>query len=118
MSKITTEVKTRIYENGCESHPVVTDRTFSDSFGTGLNKITVSASASDEAVAISDTGTIKRLELRVHPDDNSKISVKYNGSSTAYNVSPLEVTTDNLSSITASNSSTSAVNLYWWAIYE
>ena len=117
MSKTTIERKFNLFENGEETFPFLPDRTFSDSFTTGWNKLTVSASASDESMAISDIGTIKELELRVHPDDVDKITVKYNGGSTAYAVSPIELVSETVT-ITASNSSSAAVNVYWRAIYE
>lgn len=116
MAKTTIERKINLFENGQESFPFLSDRTFSDSFSTGWNKLTVSGSALDESLAISDLGTIGELELRVSPDDVDKISVKYNGGSTAYNVSPAELVSETVT-ITASNTNSSAVDVYWRAIY-
>lgn len=119
MSKTTIEQRSKLYQNGKQVHPFIPDRIYSDSFGTGYNKLTVTGSAANEVGAITDSGTIKELELRVDPaSDLSKITVKYNGSSTAYSVSPISLTTGNITAITFSNSSTSAVDVFWRAIYE
>jgi hypothetical protein len=117
MAKTTIERRINLFENGQESFPAIIDRTFSDSYAAGYNKLTVTASATDETLAIADLGTLKELELRVHPDDVSKITVKYNGGSTAYAVSPIEMVAEPVT-ITGSNSSTAAVNVFWRAIYE
>lgn len=106
-----------VYQDGRETIPAVSDISFEDSETTAFNKVTVSGSASDETVAISDVGTVKYLELRVGASDVDKITVKVNGSSKAYKVSPIAAYSENITAITASNSSTSAVNLYWRVIY-
>jgi len=53
----------------------------------------------------------------VAPADIAKISVKYNSSSTPYNVSPMEISSEAITALTASSSSTAVVNLYWRALY-
>lgn len=111
------KVKLRLYDNGAEVSPFASELIYSSSFVTGYNKVTITGSASDEAVAITDQGTVKLLELRVKPDDLDKISVKYNGSSQAYNVNPIELITEDITGITASNSNSSEVDLYWRALY-
>lgn len=110
-------LRLNVYQDGREIIPAVSDIIFDSSETTGFNKVTVSASAADEAVAISDVGTVKYLELRVGSNDVNKITVKINSSSKAYKVSPVAAYSETISAITASNSSTSAVNLYWRVIY-
>jgi len=118
VSKQTVEVRDKLFENGREVEPFIPLSSYSDAMVTPWNKVTITGSASDEAVAISDVGTVLRLDLKVRPADVDKISVKYNGSSKAYNVSPIEITSENITAITASNSNSAAVNLFWRAIYE
>jgi hypothetical protein len=117
MSKQSVEIKDLLYENGKQIQPFIPLSAYSDAILSPWNKLTVSASATNEALAIGDLGTVKRLDLRVEPADVDKITVKYNGSSKAYAVSPLDTTTESISGITASNSSTAIVNLYWRAVY-
>jgi len=118
MSKQIVEIRNKLYQNGEAIEPFIQDLVFSDSMATSFNLVSVTASASNETLAISDLGTIVDLELRVAVADVDKITVKYNGSSDSYSVSPIEVTSENITAITASNSSTSAVNLYWKAVYQ
>lgn len=117
MSEQIVEIKDALYQNGRLIEPFIPASSYSDAILSPWNKVTISASASNESVAISDLSTVKRLDLFVEPDDIDKITVKYNGSSKAYSVSPLEITTESISAITASNSSTAIVNLYWRAVY-
>lgn len=117
MSKQDITLVIDLYSDGRAVKPFVPELNYTDSMLSSWNKVSITASAANESMAISDLGTIKYLELRVVPDDRNKITVKYNGSSDAYSVSPLEITTENITAITASNSSTSVVNLYWRAIY-
>lgn len=101
---------------GVALSPAIPDFLFEDSFCTNWNQVNVAASAVDATLPISDIGTVKLLELRVVPDDISKLTVKYNGSTTAYPVSPIDITSETISGITVSNSTTSIVPLYWRAI--
>ena len=107
----------KVYQSGREVSPFVGDLVYSDSLTSAEGVIYVSASASDEALPITDLGTIQLLELRVAPADIAKISVKYNSSSTPYNVSPMEISSEAITALTASSSSTAVVNLYWRALY-
>lgn len=118
MSKQIVEIRNKLYLNGEAIEPFIPDLVFSDSMATGFNLVSVTGSASNETLAISDLGTIVDLELRVAVGDISKLTVKYSGSSDSYSVSPIEVTSENITGITVSNSSTSAVNLYWRAVYQ
>lgn len=117
MSKQDVTLIIDLYADGRRVVPFVPELNYTSAMLSSWNKVSISASAANETVAISDLGTIKYLELKVKPDDRSKITVKYNGSSDAYAVSPLEVTTENITAVTASNSDDEAVNLYWRAIY-
>ena len=116
MSLQDVEVKQKVYINGKEAWPFIPDALFSDSKITPWNEVSISGSASDETVAITDLGTVKALWLEVDPDDRDKITVKYNGSSKAYSVSPIEATTENITALTASNSDTAAVKVRWRAL--
>lgn len=108
----------KLYDQyGRELAPFVPDLEFSDSKTTGYNEVTVAGSATNATVPITDLGTVAILELRVHPDDVNKLTVKYNGSAKAYAVSPLEVTSENITAITVTNTSTSAVKMFWRAIF-
>lgn len=106
-----------IDKSGDEVYPFVPELIYEEAIASSWNEISISANASDESIAISDIGTIKILELKVLPDDKSKITVKYNGVNESYSVNPIEITSENISSITASNSSSAVVKLYWRAIY-
>lgn len=117
MSKQSVEIRDLLYENGKQIEPFIPVSAYSDAILSPWNKLTVSASATNEALAIGDLSTVKRLDLRVDPEDVDKITVKYNGSSKAYPVSPLDTTSENITGITASNSSAAIVNLYWRAVY-
>jgi hypothetical protein len=117
MSKQSIEIRDLLYEDGKQVEPFIPVSSYEDAILSPWNKVTVSASATNEALAISDLSTVKRLDLYVEPSDVDKITVKYNGSSKAYAVSPLEATTENITGITASNSSAAVVNLYWRAVY-
>lgn len=117
MSLDTVILKLNIFQDGREAYPAISDITFETSQTSGFNKAGVAGSATDANVTITDVGTVKYLELRVKPDDVDKITVKINGSSKAYKVSPIAAYSENITAITASNSSTSAVDLYWRAIY-
>lgn len=117
MSKQSVEIRDLLYEDGKQVEPFIPVSSYEDAILSPWNKVTVSASATNEALAISDLSTVKRLDLYVEPSDVDKITVKYNGSSKAYAVSPLEATTENITGITASNSSATVVNLYWRAVY-
>lgn len=118
MSKQTVEERFKLYQNGEAIESFIPNLVYTDSMTTGFNRVTITASASNETVAISDLGTIVFLELRVAPADVDKITVKYNGSSDSYAISPLEIVSENITAITASNSSTSVVDLFWRAIYQ
>ena len=118
MSKQTVEERFKLYQNGKATEPFIPNLVYPDAMSTSFNLVSISASASNETLAISDLGTVLYLELRVAPADVDKITVKYNGSSDSYAISPLEITTENITAITASNSSASVVNLYWRAVYE
>lgn len=118
MSKQNVEIRNKLYSNGKAIEPFIPDLVFTDAIATGFNIVSISASAANETVNISDLGTIVDLELRVLAADVDKITVKYNGSSDAYAVSPIEVTSENITGITASNSSSAAVNLYYKAVYQ
>lgn len=108
----------RLYDQyGRQLAPFVPDLEYTDSETTGYNKVIIAGSASNATVPITDLGTISLLDLAVSADDRDKITVKYNGSTKAYGVSPREVTSENITGITASNSSTSPVNLYWRAVF-
>lgn len=117
MSKQSVEIRDLLYEDGQLVEPFIPVSYYEEAVLSPWNKLTVSASATNEALAISDISTVKRLDLYVEPSDVDKITVKYNGSSKAYAVSPIEVTTENITGVTASNSSTAIVNLYWRAVY-
>ena len=117
MSLDTVLEKIKIYQDGREAYPAISDMTYENSQVTGWNKVSITASASDETVAISDIGTVKRLVLKVLPADVNKITVSINGSGDTFKVNPRLSFSENVTAVTASNSSTSAVNLYWRAIY-
>lgn len=119
MSKQNIEVRDRFFVDGREIEIKIPTSSYSDSMISQWNKVTISGSASNETVAITDLGTVKRLDLKVATTDIDKITVKYNGSNKAYDVGAFpEITSENITSLTASNSSTSAVDLYWRAVYE
>lgn len=118
MSKQTVEIRNKLYQNGQAVSPFIPDLVFADSMATPFNLVSISGSAINESLAISDIGTVVDLELRVAPVDVDKITVKYNGGSDTYPVSPIEITSENITAITATNVSTSAVNLYWRPIYQ
>lgn len=117
MSLDTILLRINVYQDGQEAYPAVSDITFESSQTSGFNKVGVAGSATDANVPITDVGTVKFLELRVAAGDVDKITVKINGSSKAYKVSPVAAYSENITAITASNSSSDAVNLYWRAIY-
>lgn len=117
MTLQTVQKEFKVYVNGQESSPFAGELVYSDSLTSAEGVISVTASASDETLPIADLGTVKILELRVAPDDIDKITVKYNGSSKAYSVSPIEITSETITGVTASNSSTSAVELKWRVLY-
>lgn len=117
MSLQDTSVIHKVFWNGEPAGLDIPELLYLDSIASGWNKVTVSGSAADEAVAIGDYGTTKLIFLKVKPTDVNKITVKINGSSKAYKVSPLAAFSDNLSALTASNSSTSAVDLFYTVIY-
>lgn len=118
MSKQNVEIRHKLYNNGKAIEPFIPDLVFTDAITTGFNLVSISASASDETVNISDLGTIVDLELRVLAADVDKITVKYNGSSDAYAVSPIDAVSENITAITASNSSAAAVDLFYKAVYQ
>lgn len=114
----TIDVKYSLYDQyGREVNPCIPDLQFTSSETTGYNRVSIAGLASNATVPITDLGTVALLELKVSPDDVDKITVKLNGSSSADAVSPLQVYSENLSSITASNSSSSAVIMYWRAVF-
>lgn len=118
MSKQNVEIRNKLYSNGKAIEPFIPDLVYTDAITTGFNLVSITASAANEVVNISDLGTIVDLELRVAASDVDKITVKYNGSSDAYAVSPIEVTSENITAITASNSSAVAVDLFYKAVYQ
>ena len=110
----------KLYQKGEEVYPFIPELVYDDAMTTQLAAVTITASAANETVniPISRLGTtLKIFELYVSPDDVSKITVKINSSSKAYSVSPVQIFSENISAITASNSSTAEVKLYWRATY-
>lgn len=117
-----TTVEFKIIKNGEFDSKDQTNRQppelfYADSLYTGVGEFSVTASAVDEAVAISDLGTVKLLILEVDPSDTGVISLKINGSTVTEVINPIVVYSDTLSSLTASNSSASEVKVKWRAVY-
>jgi hypothetical protein len=118
MSLLETRSRLKLYENGEEVYPLFSELIESTGFTVGFNKLTVSALASNEALEIGSLGSLRQLELRLaNFNDVDKITLKVNGNTVADPLNPVALYTESsLSSITASNSSTAAVDILWRAI--
>ena len=119
MTLQTTEVRYRLYQDGIEINPFIPDLVFEDSVSNPWAVIYVSANAGNEVLAIGQLGTtVKLLHLKVSPSDVNKITVKLNGGA-SFDLSPRQIFSDGtISSLTASNSSSSEVPVYWKAVYQ
>ena len=118
MSLLETRSRLKVYENGEEVYPLFSELIESTGFSTGFNKLTISASASNEPLEIGSLGNLRQIEFRLADfTDIDKITLKVNGNTVADPLSPVALYTEStLSSITASNSSTAAVDILWRAI--
>lgn len=90
---------------------------YADSIYTGEGEFTIEASATDEAVAIGDLGTIELLFLQVDTSNAGVLTFKVNGNTATETANPLIVYSGAVSSLTASNSSTSPVKVRWRVVY-
>ena len=122
MSLAETTVEFTIHKNGEFNPKDQTNRQppelfYADSLYTGVGEFSVTASTSDEVVAISDLGTVKILILEVSSANTGVISFKLNGGTSEEVANPIVLYSDTLSSLTASNSSTSEVKVKWRAVY-
>lgn len=106
----------KVFSNGEEVKPFMDELVESAGFTVATGKITVSASASDETVNVGTLGDIRLLELRVKPVDIDKVTLKLNSDTVVDELSPLVVYSENVTTLTASNSDTSEVEIFWRAI--
>lgn len=118
MSLLETRSRLRVYKNGEEVYPLFSELIEATGFATGFNKLTISASATNEALEIDTSGNFKQFEFRLNDfNDIGKITLKVNGNSVADPLDPVALYTQStLSSVTASNSSNAAVDILWRAI--
>lgn len=93
------------------------DLVYADSIYTGEGEFTIEASAVDEAVAIGDLGSVKLFFIQVSVADAGVLTFKVNGNTDTEKANPLITYSGGISSLTASNSSTSPVKVRWRAVY-
>ena len=118
MSLLEVRAEYKLLENDSEVAPLFQERVNAEAFATAFNKISITANATDEAVNIGTLGDIKSIEIRLaNFADTDKITLKLNGNTVADPLSPIAVYTENITSLTASNSDTANdIDILWRAI--
>lgn len=107
-----------IFSNGRELFPLPGKFTFADHFATAGNKLTVNAGATDVTVPITGSGTIAAVVLwdDVGVTGNS-LTVKVNGSSDELSVKPFLVLSEDITSLTVSNSDADNGKVLNWSLF-
>lgn len=100
-----------LYGNGLEVEPALIEQTFTTAVTTSMNNIDVAASASDATVPIGNKGTIKELRITTDYTSTDYITCKINGQSTSWTVNPIQVFTENVTSLTVSNADTASAKV-------
>lgn len=101
----TVDSQTQIFLDGVEISPGVSDTQYLDSITTSLNDVTIQAGATDQVVPVGGKGTIKLLRIITNYDTSSaKLSCKINGQSTSWPINPVQEFSENITSLTISNS--------------
>lgn len=101
----------KLYQDGREITPRITETSYSDVIATSFNEIDIAASATNQAIPLSSKGTIKRLRLTTDYESTAALTCKRDGNSEVYTINPIQEFTEEISSLTVSNSDTSAKTL-------
>jgi len=117
MTLALTQVKNIVLSNGDLVNSLIPDLNYESAIESGEANISVAGSVSDATVPINNIGTVQVLFLWVDKDDINKLTLKINGNTSTESLSPLVIYSGTLSSLTVSNSATTAVKLNWRAIY-
>jgi len=118
-TKGTVTVRTNIYQNGEEMSPNLGDIDLLDDYRPSVAVgHEIAASASDVSIPVAGAGTTGYLILKlVDTTQTGKITVKVNGDSTAFNLDPFVILSENITALTASNSdSSNAVKVEWASV--
>jgi len=108
----------RFIENGEALINLVPEINFAESEVNNQGMVTVNASTTEALPLIFTNIELQILEIWVKKDDEGKINVNTNGNSVDLPLSPFIILSgDNITSISLENTSTTAVNVYWSAVY-
>ena len=82
--------------------------TTQDAVATFANDISIAASAVDQVIPVDNKGTIKELRIFTDYTATAKLTCKINGQSTTWVINPFQLFTENITSLTVSNSDADA----------
>jgi len=92
-----------IYEAGQRVSGIDT-QTFQNVITTSLNDIDIAASGVNVVIPVGNKGTIKELKIFTDYTTTDYLTCKINGQSTVWTINPFQIFTQNITSLTVSNS--------------
>lgn len=101
------EVKSiiNLYDSG-DQVTGLEETTYSDTITTPLNNVSIAISAVDQVIPVSNKGTIQELRLFTDYTDTAVLTCKINGQSKVWDINPVQVFTEHITSLTVSSSDT------------
>ena len=104
------EVKSiiQLFDDGLEVSPGIDEEIIADAITTSMNDINILASATDQVIPLSNKGTVKELRIFTDYASTDSLTCKINGQSTAWTINPFQIFTEDVNSLTVSNSATTA----------
>jgi hypothetical protein len=98
------EVKSiiNLYDSG-EQVTGLEETTYSDTITTPLNNISIAIDAVDQVIPVTNKGTIKEIRIFTDYTDDVVLTCKINGQSKVWDINPVQVFTEHITSLTVSS---------------
>ena len=94
----------KLFQNGEDASPGISDTSFSSSITTSMNDIVISAGATDQVIPVTSQGTIAFLRITTDYNDSSTpLTCKINSQSDVWDINPVVEFSESITALTVSN---------------